>query len=58
MIYFIYAVIGVLYVIFNGTVRKIYNDGDWFLPITHFLLWPIYAGTALYLFVFKRDKYF
>jgi len=37
----IYFLIGIAYVIINGTLRNMYNDDDWQLPLAHIAIWPI-----------------
>ena len=37
----IYFIIGILYVLLNGYVRKLNTEGDYLLPLVWFGLWPI-----------------
>jgi len=42
----IYILIGLVYTVINGSVRKIDTDGDWMLPLVWWGLWPL-CLTAL-----------
>lgn len=37
----IYFLIGIVYAVINGWIRKMNDDGDWLLTIVWMLLWPI-----------------
>lgn len=51
----IYFLIGMIYTLINGFVRKLDTDGDWLLPIFWLLLWPIaFIGLA----IITVNKYF
>jgi hypothetical protein len=53
---FVYMIIGLAYVIINGAFRKFYTDGDMFLPIIHFLLWPLFIGLLIVVSIVKWIK--
>jgi formate hydrogenlyase subunit 3/multisubunit Na+/H+ antiporter MnhD subunit len=36
-----YFIIGLVYCLINGLVRKVDTDGDWLLPIVWLTLWPL-----------------
>jgi hypothetical protein len=41
MVAFAYFAIGLIYVFINGAIRKVDTDGDWFLALVWFMLWPL-----------------
>lgn len=49
-----YFLIGLIYVLINGAVRKIDTGGDWFLPIVWLTLWPL--GFISLIAGFIQDK--
>lgn len=51
----IYFLIGMIYTLINGLVRKLDTDGDWLLPIFWLLLWPI---AFIGLVIINVNKYF
>lgn len=51
----IYFLIGMIYTLINGFVRKLDTDGDWLLPIFWLLLWPI---AFIGLVIINVNKYF
>lgn len=48
---FLYFIIGIVYVVLNGLVRKMYHDDDWFLPFIHIILWPFFASMLIGTFI-------
>ena len=36
-----YFIIGLIYSLYNGFIRKIDTHGDYMLPVVWFMLWPI-----------------
>lgn len=38
----IYVLIGIIYTMINGIIRKLDHDDDWMLPISWIFLWPIF----------------
>jgi hypothetical protein len=42
-----YILIGLIYVVINGTIRGIYNDDNSFLVLVHWFLWPIFVLMLL-----------
>lgn len=50
----LYVAIGIFYVIINGTLRKLYSeDDDWFLPLAHILVWPLFVLGLIITLVYK-----
>lgn len=45
--FLLYFVIGCVYVLINGIVRKIYTDYDDLLPTVHLFLWPLFFVIIL-----------
>jgi hypothetical protein len=48
-----YFLIGLIYTIINGMVRKLDTDDDFLLPMVWFLLWPI-AFISLFFVGMKK----
>lgn len=42
-----YFIIGIIYAIINGAIRKIDTDGDWLLPLAWIIAWPIGIASLL-----------
>jgi hypothetical protein len=38
----IYFIIGITYTIINGAFRKLDTDGDYLLPLSWILIWPLF----------------
>ena len=36
-----YFIIGLVYAVYNGAVRKVETEGDFLLPMVWVLLWPL-----------------
>lgn len=51
-----YFIIGIIYAIINGAIRKIDTDGDWLLPLTWIIAWPIGFASLLVIGVIKLIK--
>jgi len=42
-----YFIVGLIYTLYNGLVRKLDTSGDYLLPMVWLLLWPIaFMGLA------------
>ncbi len=53
-----YFLIGIVYTVINGYVRKLDTDGDFTLPFVWMFLWPL-AFTALgIMYISKRVNKF
>ena len=54
-----YVLIGVVYAIFNGGIRKVDTHGDWFIPLVWMFLWPLGAISLLARGIeYIHEKYF
>lgn len=42
-----YFIIGIIYAIINGAIRKIDTDGDWLLSLAWIIAWPIGIASLL-----------
>jgi hypothetical protein len=42
-----YFIIGIVYVLINGFIRKIYTDDDILLPMVHMFMWPMFVIMLL-----------
>ncbi len=51
-----YFIIGIIYAIINGAIRKIDTDGDWLLPLAWIIVWPIGLTSLLVSWVIKLIK--
>lgn len=51
-----YFIIGIIYAVINGTIRKIDTDGDWLLPLAWIIVWPIGIASLLVGWVIKLIK--
>lgn len=52
----IYYIGGILYVLFNGIVRKIETDGNPMVPLSWFLVWPIFLVTLIGRTIYRGIK--
>ena len=51
-----YFIIGIIYAVINGAIRKIDTDGDWLLPLAWIIVWPIGLASLLVGLVIKLIK--
>ena len=51
-----YFIIGIIYAVINGAIRKVDTDGDWFLPLAWIIVWPIGIASLLVGWVIKLIK--
>lgn len=51
-----YFIIGIIYAVINGAIRKIDTDGDWLLPLAWIIVWPISIASLLVDWVIKLIK--
>lgn len=48
-----YFIIGIIYAIINGAIRKVDTDGDWLLTFAWVIAWPIGLISLLVVGVIK-----
>lgn len=50
----IWMLVGIVYALINGFVRKIDTGGDWLLPLAWITLWPMLLSILLISRVYQR----
>ena len=53
----IYYIGGILYVLFNGLIRKVETDGNPMVPLSWFLAWPIFLITLIGRSIYRLIKH-
>ncbi len=51
-----YFIIGIIYAVINGAIRKVDTDGDWLLPLAWIIVWPVGLASLLVGWVIKLIK--
>lgn len=53
-----YFLIGIVYTVINGYVRKLDTDGDWSLVFVWLFLWPLAFIALIIMYISKRVNKF
>lgn len=52
----VWFIVGIIYAIINGAVRKIDTDGDWLLPFAWVTMWPFMLPAVIVSGVYRKLK--
>lgn len=52
----IWLIVGIIYTLINGFVRKLDTGGDWLLPLAWITMWPIFIPVLIFSKIYFKIK--